>query len=93
MDYSTIHSDRPWTLADSEQRLGPDDVNLGVTSGQLSPLELEALLNQANKELDAFGYGLDAKLVILTLNNRSATEGLGVQLSATENGLLRVSSI
>lgn len=93
MDYSMIHSDRPWTLADSEQRLGPDDVNLGVTSGQLSPLELEAMLNQANKELDAFGYGLDAKLVILTLNNRSATEGLGVQLSATENGLLRVSSI
>lgn len=94
MDNSTVQSMRPWVFSAGEQQFNSDAVNMSAINAALknvAPLDLETLINQANEDLDSFGYGLDARLVIVAMDSSSLRKGLGMQLSSVENEPLIVS--
>lgn len=94
MDNCTTQSRRLWVFCAGEQQFSSDAVNISAINAALravAPLDLETLINQANEDLDSYGYGLDARLVIVAMNSSSLREGLGVRLSSVENGPLIVS--
>eukprot|EP00105_Crassostrea_gigas_P042246 XP_019926394.1 PREDICTED: uncharacterized protein LOC105336776 isoform X2 [Crassostrea gigas] len=96
MDNCTTQSRRLWVFCAGEQQFSSDAVNISAINAALravAPLDLETLINQANEDLDSYGYGLDARLVIVAMNSSSLREGLGVRLSSVENGPLIVSGV
>jgi hypothetical protein len=87
-DYCTISSKRPWSVFIGKQQFSSDfsDVSdISQSQDRLTPAELQNLLNPANDNLDSFGFGLDARLVVVLLDT-NAQDGLGLELSTDGNG-------
>ncbi|XP_061173402.1 uncharacterized protein LOC133182573 [Saccostrea echinata] len=95
-NYSTIKSQRSWFVCFGKQQLGPNFSNvedIGGSLDQVSPEELETLLNKTNSDLDSYGVGLDAMLVLVFLDSNFQGEGPGVQLTTDQGGFLMISEV